>query len=201
MASRSGETVRAGRVCRTAFEAAGPLRQQQPLGRAGRAARVFAGQAEILSLVSAALRLSIGKRNRTRVGALLTLATASSKGHRRDADATLPGHPGHAQQDPQGARGRMPESCKSGTRLEGACVWSSAFRRRFLGCLPTRQPPQGGTPNPEALRRTGVQLSQMHPRDRASAARVDISLPGSLHGRLTGRGIVPSAPLNPWDTK
>lgn len=35
-----------------------------------------------------------------------------------------------------------------------------AFRRCFL---PTRQPPEGGTPNPEALRLTGVQLSDPGP--------------------------------------
>ena len=45
----------------------------------------------------------------------------------------------------------------------GDVVWSSAFRRCFLGGYRTRPPPKGGTPNPEALRLTDVQLSEKRP--------------------------------------
>ncbi len=56
-----------------------------------------------------------------------------------------------------------PKVAKAGSALRDF-VWSSAFRRRFLGCRPTRQPPKGGTPNPEALRLTREQLSEMRPQ-------------------------------------
>jgi len=58
---------------------------------------------------------------------------------------------------------------KAGSALR-KFVWSSAFRRCFFGCLPPRQPPEGGTPNPDALCLTGVQLSEMRPKPGDEAA-------------------------------
>jgi len=56
-----------------------------------------------------------------------------------------------------------PKVAITGSAL-GNFVWSSAFRRCFFGCRPTRQPPKGGTPNPEALRLTDVKLAEMRPQ-------------------------------------
>jgi len=107
------------------------------------------------------------------------------------------GHPAHAKNRRPDARAASPISAKMGSALR-ALVWSWALtrslplvlpcglhsvqsppstpsapvvRRCFFGCRPTRRPPKGGTPNPDALRLTGVRLSEMPPDARATIFR------------------------------
>ncbi len=48
---------------------------------------------------------------------------------------------------------------------------AQVVRRCFLGCRLTRPPPKGGTPNPEVLHLTDVQLSEMRARQHRNASR------------------------------
>jgi len=61
-----------------------------------------------------------------------------------------------------GCPGASPQVAKTGS-ASGNLVWSSAFRRPASKGGAQKAPPKGGTPNPEVLRLTDVQLSEMRP--------------------------------------